>query len=172
MRLVVGYGFMAHGYAKIVKHPDAFAGILHALGVPAPHFMAWATIVIELVGGLAVIAGQWVSEELRALMVRSRQETAADAQRKAALCSSLQINTAAMANEGFMIHRPRLDQLLDVLLQSKSDRIGDGPLTQWTFVSNRSSTRNTLTSIGAQRARLTGSHKIPSNTWGSLINII
>jgi putative oxidoreductase len=60
LRLIVGYGFIAHGYAKIVKHPDAFAGILHALGVPAPHFMAWATIVIELVGGLAVIAGAFV----------------------------------------------------------------------------------------------------------------
>jgi putative oxidoreductase len=61
LRLIVGYGFMAHGYSKIVKHPDAFAGILHALGVPAPHFMAWATIAIELVGGLAVIAGAFVS---------------------------------------------------------------------------------------------------------------
>jgi putative oxidoreductase len=60
LRLIVGYGFIAHAYAKIVKHPDAFAGILHALGVPAPHFMAWATIVIELVGGLAVIAGAFV----------------------------------------------------------------------------------------------------------------
>ena len=60
LRLIVGYGFIAHGYAKIVKHPDAFAGILHALGVPAPHFMAWATIVTELLGGLAVIAGAFV----------------------------------------------------------------------------------------------------------------
>jgi putative oxidoreductase len=51
---------MEHGYAKIVKHPEAFAGILHALGVPVPHFMAWATIAIELVGGLAVIAGAFV----------------------------------------------------------------------------------------------------------------
>jgi putative oxidoreductase len=60
LRLIVGYGFMEHGYAKIVKHHEAFAGILHALGVPVPHFMAWATIAIELVGGLAVIAGAFV----------------------------------------------------------------------------------------------------------------
>jgi putative oxidoreductase len=60
LRLIAGYGFMEHGYAKIVKNPDTFAGILHALGVPAPHFMAWTTIVIELVGGLAVIAGAFV----------------------------------------------------------------------------------------------------------------
>jgi putative oxidoreductase len=60
LRLITGYGFMEHGYSKIIKHPDTFAGILHTLGVPAPHFMAWATIVTELLGGLAVIAGAFV----------------------------------------------------------------------------------------------------------------
>jgi uncharacterized membrane protein YphA (DoxX/SURF4 family) len=31
LRLIVGYGFMAHGFAKLTKGPDAFASILHAL---------------------------------------------------------------------------------------------------------------------------------------------
>jgi hypothetical protein len=31
LRFIVGYGFMAHGYAKVVKHPENFAAILHAL---------------------------------------------------------------------------------------------------------------------------------------------
>jgi hypothetical protein len=31
LRLIVGYGFMAHGFAKLTKGPDAFATILHAL---------------------------------------------------------------------------------------------------------------------------------------------
>lgn len=57
IRLIVGYGFMEHGYAKIAHGPDSFANILHALGVPLPHFMAWATIAIELVGGFAVFVG-------------------------------------------------------------------------------------------------------------------
>ncbi|HXJ86268.1 MAG TPA: DoxX family protein [Candidatus Binatia bacterium] len=57
LRVVVGYGFMAHGYAKIVHHPSHFAAILHALGVPAPELTGWLTILIELVGGLAVLAG-------------------------------------------------------------------------------------------------------------------
>lgn len=60
-RLIVGYGFMAHGFAKLTKGPDAFATILHALGVPAPHFMAWVTILTELLGGLAVILGAFVT---------------------------------------------------------------------------------------------------------------
>jgi putative oxidoreductase len=61
LRLIVGYGFMEHGFAKLAKGPDAFAAILHALGVPAPHVMAWATILIEVLGGLAVILGAFVT---------------------------------------------------------------------------------------------------------------
>jgi putative oxidoreductase len=60
LRLVVGYGFVAHGYAKVVNGPDRFADSLHALGVPASHAMAWLTIVFELVGGLAVLVGAWI----------------------------------------------------------------------------------------------------------------
>jgi putative oxidoreductase len=61
VRLIVGYGFIAHGYAKLAKGPEHFVGILHALGVPAPEVMAWATILVEIVGGLAVLAGAFVS---------------------------------------------------------------------------------------------------------------
>ena len=57
LRLIVGYGFMQHGFAKLSRGPDAFAVILHAIGVPAPHLMAWLTILIEVFGGLAVLLG-------------------------------------------------------------------------------------------------------------------
>jgi putative oxidoreductase len=60
VRLIVGFGFMEHGFAKLAKGPDAFANILQAMGVPGPHFMAWATILVELLGGLAVILGAFV----------------------------------------------------------------------------------------------------------------
>jgi len=60
LRLIVGYGFMEHGFAKLSKGPEAFAGILHAIGVPAPHIMAWLTILTELIGGLAVLLGAFV----------------------------------------------------------------------------------------------------------------
>ncbi|CAM2154577.1 putative oxidoreductase [Pararobbsia alpina] len=60
LRLIAGYGFVAHGVAKIAKNPDHFAAILHALGVPAPHLMAWATIVVELLGGALILAGAFV----------------------------------------------------------------------------------------------------------------
>ena len=60
LRLIVGCGFMAHGYAKIVHGPEHFVGILHDIGVPAPELMGWATILVELVGGLAVLVGAFV----------------------------------------------------------------------------------------------------------------
>lgn len=61
LRLMVGYGFMQHGFAKLSKGPEAFAVILHAIGVPAPHLMAWLTILVEVFGGLAVFLGAFVT---------------------------------------------------------------------------------------------------------------
>jgi putative oxidoreductase len=61
LRLIVGYGFMEHGFAKLSRGPEAFAAILQAIGVPAPHLMASLTILTELIGGLAVLLGAFVS---------------------------------------------------------------------------------------------------------------
>ena len=60
LRLIVGYGFMEHGFAKLARGPNAFPAILQALGVPAPHLMGWLTILVEIVGGLAVLLGALV----------------------------------------------------------------------------------------------------------------
>ena len=61
LRAIVGYGFMAHGVAKIMNGPEHFVGILRALNVPAPEFLGWATILTELIGGFAVLIGAFVS---------------------------------------------------------------------------------------------------------------
>ena len=61
LRLIVGFGFMEHGFAKLARGPEAFVAILHAMGVPGPHLMAWFTILIEVLGGLAVILGAFVA---------------------------------------------------------------------------------------------------------------
>ena len=60
LRLIVGYGFLAHGLAKWSKGPEAFAGILQATGVPLPHVMAWVTIATEIVSGIAFLSGALV----------------------------------------------------------------------------------------------------------------
>jgi putative oxidoreductase len=60
LRLIVGYGFLAHGFAKWSKGPEVFAGILQAIGVPMPHLMAWVTIATEIVCGIAFLIGAFV----------------------------------------------------------------------------------------------------------------
>jgi putative oxidoreductase len=61
LRLIVGYGFFAHGLAKLDKGPENFVHIVQAIGTPMPHMMAWLTIAVELIGGIAVLAGAFVT---------------------------------------------------------------------------------------------------------------
>jgi putative oxidoreductase len=60
LRLMVGFGFAAHGYAKLNRGPENFATILLALGIPHPHFMAWVTSLLELTGGVLIMAGAFM----------------------------------------------------------------------------------------------------------------
>ena len=72
MRLIAGYGFFAHGVAKLQRGPDHFVDILQAIGTPAPHIMAWLTIFVELFGGLALLLGAfvvWVSAPMVAVLL-------------------------------------------------------------------------------------------------------
>ena len=61
LRAIAGGGFIQHGWAKIVKGPDAFAAILQALHVPFPHLSAYLTISVELLGGAALLLGAFVA---------------------------------------------------------------------------------------------------------------
>lgn len=60
LRLIVGFGFAAHGYAKLSRGPEQFASVLSAIGVPQPYLLAWLTSLIEFVGGIGVIVGAFV----------------------------------------------------------------------------------------------------------------
>jgi putative oxidoreductase len=61
LRLIVGYGFMEHGFAKLGRGVDSFADILHAIGTPFPLPMAWATVLVEIFGGFAILIGAFVA---------------------------------------------------------------------------------------------------------------
>ncbi|HTB13135.1 MAG TPA: DoxX family protein [Bryobacteraceae bacterium] len=61
LRLIIGFGFMQHGFAKLSRGPGMFAAVLQGMGVPAPHLMAWLTILTEVLGGLAVLLGAFVT---------------------------------------------------------------------------------------------------------------
>jgi putative oxidoreductase len=60
LRLIVGYGFMEHGFAKLSRGVDAFPNILHAMGIPLPHVMGLLTIAVEIFGGFAILIGAFV----------------------------------------------------------------------------------------------------------------
>jgi len=61
LRLVIGFGFMAHGWAKLSRGPAGFEKLLSQAGVPFPHLMAWLSTLTELFGGLAIFLGIFVS---------------------------------------------------------------------------------------------------------------
>ena len=61
VRLIIGYGFLEHGIAKLQKGPAHFVDIVHAIGTPLPHLMAWLTIAVEVIGGAAMMLGAFVT---------------------------------------------------------------------------------------------------------------
>jgi putative oxidoreductase len=61
LRLIIGFGFAAHGYAKLHRGPEKFEVILTALGVPQPHLTAWTTSLLEFIGGVSLMAGAFVA---------------------------------------------------------------------------------------------------------------
>jgi putative oxidoreductase len=63
LRLVMGFAFMFHGWPKVFTGAghQGFVGNLHMLGVPAPEVSAWLLGVLEVLGGLALLAGAFIT---------------------------------------------------------------------------------------------------------------
>ncbi|HEV3325509.1 MAG TPA: DoxX family protein [Puia sp.] len=61
LRLIIGFGFMAHGWAKLSRGPGGFEKLLMQLNVPFPHLMSWITPLVEVFGGAAIFLGILVS---------------------------------------------------------------------------------------------------------------
>jgi putative oxidoreductase len=61
LRLMIGYGFLAHGWAKLSRGPAGFAKLLEQIGAPLPEVTAWVSTLIEILGGLAILAGAFVA---------------------------------------------------------------------------------------------------------------
>jgi len=55
-RLLLSSIFVWAGYAKLMD-PGGTAQYFAAAGVPAPGLMVWVAVIIELVGGLAILVG-------------------------------------------------------------------------------------------------------------------
>lgn len=60
LRLVVGLAFAMHGGMKLFEMgPAATAGMMQHFGIPLPAIAAWVAILIEFLGGIAIILGAW-----------------------------------------------------------------------------------------------------------------
>jgi putative oxidoreductase len=60
LRLILGFGFVYHGWEKIADGTQMFQGMLQMIGVPGGAATAWFVALLELLGGLALIAGAFV----------------------------------------------------------------------------------------------------------------
>ena len=60
LRLIIGYGFMAHGWAKISRGSAGFEKLLKLQGVPLAHFNSVIAPYVELLGGFAILIGAYV----------------------------------------------------------------------------------------------------------------
>ena len=69
LRLIVGFGFIQHGYAKLARGPEDFIGVLHAMGLPSSFLLGWLTIIVELVGGLMILVGALISLAALPMMI-------------------------------------------------------------------------------------------------------
>ena len=61
LRLMLSYGFVAHGWAKLSRGPEGFARLLEQIGAPLPEVTAWVSTFVEVLGGLAILAGAFVA---------------------------------------------------------------------------------------------------------------
>jgi putative oxidoreductase len=60
VRMIIGVGFIVHGWAKWSRGPAAFAELLKQADVPLPLANAWLVTLLEILGGLAVLMGAFV----------------------------------------------------------------------------------------------------------------
>jgi len=61
LRIIVGFGFLAHGIAKWHRGPANFAKLLSQIGVPLPVVSAWMVTLVEVCCGVALLLGVFVA---------------------------------------------------------------------------------------------------------------
>src|SRR6266498_944362 len=60
LRIFLGIAFLYHGLPKLLGGHAGFVATLQHIGVPAPGFFSWVVTLLEVLGGIALIAGALV----------------------------------------------------------------------------------------------------------------
>ncbi len=61
LRLILGFGFLYHGWEKIADGTQMFQGMLQMIGIPGGAATAWLVALVEFFGGLALLLGAFVA---------------------------------------------------------------------------------------------------------------
>lgn len=61
IRIILGVGFIVHGWAKWSRGPAAFAELLKQAHVPLPLANAWLVTLLEIFGGFAILIGAFTT---------------------------------------------------------------------------------------------------------------
>lgn len=94
--------------------------------------------------------GRIVSDETVALIEAHRRTTRADTPIKATACELLGLNSAALGNEGYVVHSPEPAVLVEILELACSAEHGKGIAPAWSILTNRRPTFNMLEDAGAR----------------------
>lgn len=106
--------------------------------------------------------GQTIVEATTAALIReSRAIDVADTPTKARLCMYMEIETAALSNEGLVVFSPRIETVLGALYAARDSVASDEAVPSWKIVSNRAATVDTLLSIGAISSSVLGDETLP-----------
>ena len=126
LRVIVGYGFIAHGMAKWLRGPAGFAKLLAFVGTPLPLQMAWLVTLLEVFGGLALVIGAFVALASVPL-IASMVVAALTVQLPYGFSS---VNTIAMQPEGPVFGPPGYEiNLLYIGALIALALVGPGPLS-------------------------------------------
>lgn len=93
--------------------------------------------------------GVMVDAQLQGLIEQSRRTDVEDVPTKERLCTALDLTTAALANEGLVVHSPEREALLDGLRQAQREGDRHAIPRHWRLVSNQRATREAQAAAGA-----------------------
>jgi len=61
LRLMLGFAFIYHGWPKLFSAHQQTVGMFQGIGLPAPAAMAWIIGLVEVLGGIALLAGAFMT---------------------------------------------------------------------------------------------------------------
>ncbi|HEY9428247.1 MAG TPA: DoxX family protein [Gemmatimonadaceae bacterium] len=146
LRLIVGYGFMAHGIAKWSRGPEHFGQLLQQIGVPMPVATAWIVTLLEVFGGLAILLGVLVAVASIPL-IASMLVAMFTVQLRYGFSS---VNTIGLTEAGPVFGPPGYEiNLLYIASLVALALLGAGPFSVGRWVAERKATRSDRASADA-----------------------